>query len=70
MRIIKGTFKWDKESPIPTLSNINFQVKPGELVAVIGPVGSGKVWNKKKERGGGRAEQDIFSSCLPFLFSS
>ena len=26
-----------------TLNDINFEVRPGELLAVIGPVGAGKV---------------------------
>jgi len=27
----------------PTLQNISLRLKPGDLLAVIGPVGSGKV---------------------------
>lgn len=27
----------------PTLQNVSFTVKPGQLLAVIGPVGAGKV---------------------------
>ncbi|KAK6195727.1 hypothetical protein SNE40_001092 [Patella caerulea] len=34
--------KWDKESDQLTLDNINVNVKAGELLAVIGPVGAGK----------------------------
>uniref|UniRef100_A0A671RW06 Multidrug resistance-associated protein 4 n=1 Tax=Sinocyclocheilus anshuiensis TaxID=1608454 RepID=A0A671RW06_9TELE len=36
---------WDKVSSIdaPTLQNVSFTVKPGQLLAVIGPVGAGKV---------------------------
>ncbi|PVD27422.1 hypothetical protein C0Q70_12580 [Pomacea canaliculata] len=36
-----GTFTWDKDSP-PTLSRISLDIKAGQLVAVVGPVGSGK----------------------------
>lgn len=36
-----GTFSWDNEEK-PTLRNINLQVKQGQLVAVVGSVGSGK----------------------------
>ncbi|XP_078077780.1 ATP-binding cassette sub-family C member 4 isoform X2 [Mustelus asterias] len=33
---------WDKTIETPSLKNITFSLKPGQLVAVIGPVGSGK----------------------------
>ncbi|XP_074155461.1 LOW QUALITY PROTEIN: ATP-binding cassette sub-family C member 4 [Sminthopsis crassicaudata] len=33
---------WDKASEIPTLQNLSFTVRPRELLAVVGPVGSGK----------------------------
>ncbi|XP_048454277.1 multidrug resistance-associated protein 4 [Rhincodon typus] len=33
---------WDKTIETPSLQHISFSLKPGELVAVIGPVGSGK----------------------------
>ncbi|XP_038063976.1 multidrug resistance-associated protein 4-like [Patiria miniata] len=33
---------WDENLDNPSLSNINFDVSKGELLAVIGPVGSGK----------------------------
>lgn len=40
---IKGaTAKWSEVSTENTLSNLNITVQPGRLVAVIGPVGSGK----------------------------
>uniref|UniRef100_A0A671RW81 Multidrug resistance-associated protein 4 n=1 Tax=Sinocyclocheilus anshuiensis TaxID=1608454 RepID=A0A671RW81_9TELE len=34
---------WDKSIDAPTLQNVSFTVKPGQLLAVIGPVGAGKV---------------------------
>lgn len=34
--------KWDKELPQLTLKNISLTVSPGELLAVVGPVGAGK----------------------------
>ncbi|XP_037509647.1 ATP-binding cassette subfamily C member 4 isoform X1 [Rhipicephalus sanguineus] len=37
-----ATASWTKESSEPTLQNITATVKPGELLVVIGPVGSGK----------------------------
>ncbi|KAL4216728.1 hypothetical protein ACF0H5_024451 [Mactra antiquata] len=37
-----GYFSWSLSVPVPTLSNINLHIKQGELVAVVGPVGSGK----------------------------
>uniref|UniRef100_A0AAA9TZJ6 ATP binding cassette subfamily C member 4 n=1 Tax=Bos taurus TaxID=9913 RepID=A0AAA9TZJ6_BOVIN len=33
---------WDEESESPTLKGISFTVRPGELLAVVGPVGAGK----------------------------
>ncbi|KAK7154854.1 hypothetical protein R3I93_009716 [Phoxinus phoxinus] len=33
---------WDKTLDSPTLQNLSFTVKPGQLLAVIGPVGAGK----------------------------
>ena len=41
MENIEG--KWNQEETEKTLKNINLELKPGQLVAVIGPVGSGKV---------------------------
>ncbi|CAL7934381.1 unnamed protein product [Xylocopa violacea] len=41
--IENGTFAWDTENiDRPTLRNINLQVEQGQLVAVVGTVGSGK----------------------------
>lgn len=40
--ISNGTFKWDKNQENPTLKDINIQVKKGELISIIGEVGSGK----------------------------
>ncbi|XP_053563814.1 ATP-binding cassette sub-family C member 4 [Bombina bombina] len=36
------TCYWDKILEVPTLQNISCSVRPGELLAVIGPVGAGK----------------------------
>uniref|UniRef100_A0A8C1RBP7 Cystic fibrosis transmembrane conductance regulator n=1 Tax=Cyprinus carpio TaxID=7962 RepID=A0A8C1RBP7_CYPCA len=33
---------WDKSLDAPTLQNLSLTVKPGQLLAVIGPVGAGK----------------------------
>ncbi|KAB0345155.1 hypothetical protein FD754_022081 [Muntiacus muntjak] len=33
---------WDEESGTPALQGLSFTVRPGELLAVVGPVGAGK----------------------------
>ncbi|KAL6447244.1 hypothetical protein ACFW04_001485 [Cataglyphis niger] len=41
--IENGSFSWDTEQiERPTLQNINFHVEQGQLVAIVGTVGSGK----------------------------
>ena len=37
-----GQFSWDGYEGLPTLVDISLTVQPGSLVAVVGPVGSGK----------------------------
>ncbi|XP_076438353.1 ATP-binding cassette sub-family C member 3-like [Babylonia areolata] len=41
IQVKNGTFTWDTGSP-PALSRLQLEVTPGQLVAVIGPVGAGK----------------------------
>ncbi|XP_055397884.1 ATP-binding cassette sub-family C member 4-like [Bubalus kerabau] len=36
------TASWEKASETPTLQELSFTVRPGELLAVVGPVGAGK----------------------------
>ncbi|KAM9674298.1 ATP-binding cassette sub-family C member 4-like isoform 3-T3 [Dama dama] len=36
------TASWDKASETPTLQDLFFTARPGELLAVVGPVGAGK----------------------------
>ncbi|XP_060250603.1 ATP-binding cassette sub-family C member 4-like isoform X14 [Ovis aries] len=36
------TASWEKASETPTLQGLSFSVRPGELLAVVGPVGAGK----------------------------
>ncbi|KAG7197439.1 hypothetical protein KM043_013293 [Ampulex compressa] len=41
--IENGNFTWDMENADrPVLRNINFQIEPGQLIAIVGTVGSGK----------------------------
>ncbi|KRY67187.1 Multidrug resistance-associated protein 1 [Trichinella pseudospiralis] len=42
IKVTDGEFAWDDTIERPTLQNINFSIKPGELVAVVGQVGAGK----------------------------
>lgn len=41
--ISNATAKWSDTQTYNTLENINLTAKPGRLVAIIGPVGAGKV---------------------------
>lgn len=40
--IENGTFTWGEPTDVPILSNINLKISAGQLVAVVGTVGSGK----------------------------
>ncbi|KHJ86326.1 ABC transporter, ATP-binding protein [Oesophagostomum dentatum] len=42
LRIENGTFSWEAGEGSETLQNINLSVKRGQLVAIVGKVGSGK----------------------------
>lgn len=38
---VSGDFTWDPDKP-PTLTGLNLRITKGQLVAVVGPTGSGK----------------------------
>lgn len=42
IEIRDGEFQWDQKTAEPTLKDINITIREGELVAVVGAVGSGK----------------------------
>lgn len=42
--ILNASAKWILNQPDNSLNNINLTVRPGRLVAIIGPVGAGKVY--------------------------
>lgn len=41
--ILNATAKWTKNQTVNSLENIKLTVRPDRLVAIIGPVGAGKV---------------------------
>jgi ABC-type multidrug transport system fused ATPase/permease subunit len=43
IKITSVTAKWTEDLPENTLTDVSLEVRPGGLMAVIGPVGSGKV---------------------------
>jgi ABC-type multidrug transport system fused ATPase/permease subunit len=43
IKIASITAKWSEDLPKNTLTDVSVDVRLGELVAVVGPVGSGKV---------------------------
>ncbi|KAL8458021.1 hypothetical protein ACS0TY_035774 [Phlomoides rotata] len=40
--IVDGCFSWDAETTNPTLRDVALEARPGEKIAVCGPVGAGK----------------------------
>lgn len=42
LKISNGNFAWNKDDPIPTLSDINIVIESRRLVGIVGGVGSGK----------------------------
>ena len=42
VKIQSGNFSWDPEIMIPTLTDVNLEIRCGQKVAVCGPVGAGK----------------------------
>ncbi|XP_075667040.1 ABC transporter C family member 8-like isoform X2 [Castanea sativa] len=42
VRIQSGNFSWDPEIIIPTLKEVNLEIRWGQKVAICGPVGAGK----------------------------
>ncbi|KHJ45686.1 ABC transporter, ATP-binding protein [Trichuris suis] len=42
VKVHKGNFAWSSNAEQPILEDINVSINPGELVAVVGQVGSGK----------------------------
>lgn len=41
--LLNVTAKWSEYQANNTLENVNLTIRPGQLVAIIGPVGAGKV---------------------------
>jgi len=72
--ISNGSFSWSKEKPQDVLRGINFKVKEGALVAVVGSVGAGKssfvsalLGNMEKTNGTVSIRGSSFSLALLFI---
>jgi ABC-type multidrug transport system fused ATPase/permease subunit len=49
IRVTSVTAKWSEDLPENTLNDVSLEVRPGGLMAIIGPVGSGKVCHIHKK---------------------
>jgi ABC-type bacteriocin/lantibiotic exporter with double-glycine peptidase domain len=49
IKITSVTAKWTEDLPENTLTDVSLEVRPGALMAIIGPVGSGKVSNRYRK---------------------
>lgn len=78
VKITKATAKWDKTHQENTLEDININIEKDQLVAVIGPVGSGKssifqaiLGELQLDSGDIRVDGKISYACQePWLFSA
>lgn len=57
VQVTNGVLRWDIEKE-PTLTDINIKIKSGELVAVVGAVGSGKVVKREIGEGEGKMKME------------
>ncbi|GMQ08396.1 hypothetical protein CsSME_00052137 [Camellia sinensis var. sinensis] len=78
MIIEASNFSWDPKSVIPTLRNVNLEVRWGQKIAVCGPVGAGKssllysiLWEiPKTSRHVSYKTDIIYESCTNFVFTN
>nr|CAD7445770.1 unnamed protein product [Timema bartmani] len=72
IRVVEATARWLPDSAEPTLDNISLTVHPGRLLAVIGPVGSGKMMLKELPLSNGKLSVNgkiSYASQEPWLFA-
>jgi len=48
--VADATAKWTDDGAVNTLENVNLTARPNRLVAIIGPVGAGKVYSSGRRR--------------------
>jgi ABC-type multidrug transport system fused ATPase/permease subunit len=61
--IMNVTARWTEDLPENTLTNVSLEVRPGGLLAVIGPVGSGKVSYRYSK--GGAVTSAWYTELMP-----
>lgn len=72
MQIENASFAWnEEETNNATLKNINLKIEPGQLVAIVGDVGSGKsslllALLKEMPKLSGEVHSKVYKFCIEY----